>query len=190
MDEKNALQSTNMAPIRLLLIDDETGYVDVLANRLSRRNFQVGKAASGTKAFQLLRRKDFDVAVLDLKMEDMDGIEILKILKKMAPEIAVIMLTGHGSAEAAHEGIEHGAYDYLTKPCELNELIDKIHEAHKQRARIREESNASRLLNKGKTDDIHCEIQEFSTLHGPDDRGRRSDGAPARGNPVQGDRGS
>ena len=122
-------QDTRSTPIRLLLIDDEIGYVNVLANRLAKRNFQVGKANSGTEAFQVLRQNDFDVAVLDLKMEDMDGIEILKILKKMAPELVVIMLTGHGSAEAAHEGIKQGAYDYLTKPCELDELIKKIQEA-------------------------------------------------------------
>jgi DNA-binding NtrC family response regulator len=122
-------EKTRLAPIRLLLIDDEVGYVNVLSNRLSKRNFQVGKANSGAEAFQILRQKDFDVAVLDLKMEDMDGIEILKILKKMAPELVVIMLTGHGSAEAAHEGIKQGAYDYLTKPCELDKLIQKIQEA-------------------------------------------------------------
>ena len=127
-------QDTRSTPIRLLLIDDEIGYVNVLANRLAKRNFQVGKANSGTEAFQVLRQNDFDVAVLDLKMEDMDGIEVLKILKKMAPQLVVIMLTGHGSAEAAHEGIKQGAYDYLTKPCELDELIKKIQQAYAQRS--------------------------------------------------------
>ena len=127
-------KNTPSTPIRLLLIDDEVGYVNVLSNRLTKRNFQVGKANSGTEAFQILRQKYFDVAVLDLKMEDMDGIEILKILKKMAPNLVVIMLTGHGSAEAAHEGIKQGAYDYLTKPCELDELIQKIKEAYAQRS--------------------------------------------------------
>jgi DNA-binding NtrC family response regulator len=121
-------------PIRLLLIDDEVGYVNVLSNRLTKRNFIVGKANSGAEALQILRKDKFDVAVLDLKMEDMDGIEILKILKKMAPELVVIMLTGHGSAEAAHEGIRQGAYDYLTKPCELGELIEKIREAYGRRS--------------------------------------------------------
>ena len=125
-------KNTESTPIRLLLIDDEVGYVNVLSNRLSKRNFDVGKANSGTEAFQILRQRDFDVAVLDLKMEDMDGIEILKVLKKMAPELVVIMLTGHGSAEAARDGIKQGAYDYLTKPCELDELIRKIQEAYRQ----------------------------------------------------------
>ena len=131
MAKKGSIQA---APIRLLLSDDEVGYVNVLSNRLSKRNFQVGKAHSASEAFQIMRKRDFDVAVLDLKMEDMDGIEILKILKKMAPELVVIMLTGHGSAEAAQEGIKQGAFDYLTKPCELDELIQKIQEAHRQQS--------------------------------------------------------
>jgi DNA-binding response OmpR family regulator len=117
--------------IKLLLIDDEEGYVNVLANRLSKRNFYVKKTFSGTEAIQTLRKEDFDVAVLDLKMEDMDGIEVLKIFKKMAPEISVIMLTGHGSETAAKDGIDCGAFDYLTKPCSLDELIAKIVSAHK-----------------------------------------------------------
>ena len=129
----NASQANPENPIRLLLIDDEVGYVNVLSNRLTKRKFRVDKATSGAEALQILRQKEFDVAVLDLKMEDMDGIELLKILKKMAPELMVIMLTGHGSAEAAREGISQGAYDYLTKPCELNELIAKIREAYLQR---------------------------------------------------------
>jgi DNA-binding NtrC family response regulator len=126
-------QDTPAAPIRVLLVDDEIGYVNVLSNRLSKRRFLVGKAYSGSEALQRLRKQDFDVAVLDLKMEDMDGIETLKILKKMAPELAVIMLTGHGSAEAAHQGIKEGAYDYLTKPCELEDLVEKIRDAYRQR---------------------------------------------------------
>jgi len=120
-------------PIGVLLIDDEIAYVNVLTNRLSKRGFDVGKANSGSDAFQILRQRSFDVAVLDLKMADMDGIEVLKILKKMAPEMVVIMLTGHGSAKAAHDGIRHGAYDYLTKPCEFDELIQKIMDAYENR---------------------------------------------------------
>jgi DNA-binding NtrC family response regulator len=117
--------------IKLLLVDDEEGYVNVLANRLAKRKMQVTKSYSGSEAIQILRRQDFDVAVLDLKMEDIDGIEVLKIFKKMAPEMAVIMLTGHGSAKAAKEGLEAGAFDYLTKPCEFDELLIKIREAYR-----------------------------------------------------------
>ena len=121
------------APINVLLVDDEICYVNVLANRLSKRKIAASKAYSGTEAIRKLREQDFDVVVLDLKLEDMDGIEVLKILKKMVPDLNVIMLTGHGSEQAAKDGIKEGAFDYLTKPCELKDLIAKIREAHQQR---------------------------------------------------------
>jgi len=117
--------------IRLLLVDDEQAYVDILSKRLSKRNFDVTAALSGAAGIKALRGQDFDVAVLDLKMEDMDGIEVLRVFKKMVPELSVIMLTGHGSEQAARDGIACGAFDYLTKPCELEELIEKIKQACK-----------------------------------------------------------
>ncbi len=132
--------STRHAPthgeqIRLLLVDDEVGYLNVLANRLGKRRLDVVKARSGCEAIQAVRRQDFDVAVLDLLMEDMDGIEVLKILKKMDPDLKVVMLTGHGSEKASKEGMRCGASDYLTKPCELEELLEKIREAYRQKQR-------------------------------------------------------
>jgi DNA-binding NtrC family response regulator len=128
-------ESVQTGPIRLLIVDDEVGFVNILAKRLSRRNMEVTSAYTGTEAIQVLRKQDFDVAVLDLKMEEMDGIEVLKIFKKMDPKMVVIMLTGHGSEQAAREGIEFGAFDYLTKPCELEELLAKIREAYQERNR-------------------------------------------------------
>jgi DNA-binding NtrC family response regulator len=122
--------------INVLLVDDEKGYINVLSNRLGKRSINATKAFSGTQAIQMLRKKDFDVVVLDLKMEDMDGIEVLKIMKKMAPEVPVIFLTGHGSQEAAREGIAFGAFDYLTKPCELSQLIEKIKQAHEYQLEV------------------------------------------------------
>ncbi len=115
--------------IKVLLVDDEEEYVYVLSNRLGKRNVDVTKAYNGSEAIQVLRKQNFHVAVVDLKMENIDGIELLKIFKKMDPEMAVIMLTGHGSEKTARQGIELGAFDYLTKPCELEELIEKIRKA-------------------------------------------------------------
>ncbi|MBA2880331.1 DNA-binding NtrC family response regulator [Desulfosalsimonas propionicica] len=115
--------------IHLLLVDDEEGYVNVLANRLGKRGMDVAKAYCGADALQAVRSRDFDVVVLDLKMEDMDGLEVLQILKQLDKGMEVIMLTGHGSQAAARAGLEHGAFDYLTKPCELDELLDKIRDA-------------------------------------------------------------
>jgi DNA-binding response OmpR family regulator len=129
----NSRESPARDPIRLLLVDDEKGFVDVLSKRMAKRDIQVTRAFSGADGIQALRRSDFDVAVLDLKLEDMDGIEILKIFKKMDPHMPVIMLTGHGSEKASIEGMRHGAFDYLTKPHELAELVAKIHEAVRQR---------------------------------------------------------
>jgi DNA-binding NtrC family response regulator len=127
--------------IRLLLVDDEKGYLDVLSNRLSRRLILPAKAYSGTQAIQILRKQDFDVVVLDLKMEDMDGIEVLKVIKRMVPDLPVILLTGHGSQTAAKEGILAGAFDFLTKPCELVELMEKIKEAHEHHQKHAENFN-------------------------------------------------
>ena len=129
----NSDKNINSDPIRLLLVDDEKDFVNILSKRIKRRNIDVTKSFSGAEAIQALRGQEFDVAVLDLKMEDMDGIEVLKMLKIMDPHLAVIMLTGHGSAEAAEQGIKLGAFDYLTKPCELEELLEKIMAAYVHR---------------------------------------------------------
>ena len=114
---------------RLLLVDDEIGYLDVLAKRLTHRGFKVTTASSGAEAIRALRNWEFDLAVVDLKMEDMDGIEVLKVLKKMDPALQVIILTGHGSERAARNGIAHGAFDYLIKPIGLDPLIARIRAA-------------------------------------------------------------
>ncbi|UCD78075.1 MAG: response regulator [Desulfobacterales bacterium] len=132
----NSDQKPAVDRIRLLLVDDEKGFVSVLSKRFRRRNIDVTTAFSGAEAIKVLRHMEFDVAVLDLKMEDMDGLEVLKIFKIMAPRLVVIMLTGHGSAEAARQGIELGAFDYLTKPCELDELLDKIKAAYQHRKKL------------------------------------------------------
>ena len=115
--------------IKVLLVDDEEGYVNVLAKRMIKRQVEVSIALSGSEAIQALRKKDFDVAVVDLKMEDMDGIEVLKIFKKMDPGLPVVMLTGHGSEQAARDGVALGAFDYLTKPCDLGDLLATITKA-------------------------------------------------------------
>lgn len=123
------MDPTSSDPIELLLVDDEEAYVQVLAKRLGKRNIRVTPALSGSEGIQELRRRDFHVAILDLKMEDMDGLEVLKIFKKMVPKMPVIMLTGHGSEAAAREGLKLGAFDYLTKPCDFEDLVRKIMEA-------------------------------------------------------------
>lgn len=118
--------------IEVLLVDDEVGYLEVLKKRLGLRGLGVTTASTGTEAIRILRQQEFRVAVVDLKMDDMDGIEVLKIFRKMDPHLAVIILTGHGSEQAAREGVAEGAFDYLTKPCDLDQLLEKIREASAQ----------------------------------------------------------
>ena len=96
---------------------------------MRRRNIDVTTATSGLAAIQALRKVDFDVAVLDLKMEDMDGMEVLKIFKKMYPIMRTIILSGHDSEQAARDGIKYGAFAYLAKPCNFEELIHTIRKA-------------------------------------------------------------
>jgi DNA-binding response OmpR family regulator len=119
--------------LRVLLVDDEVGYLEVLEKRMSKRGLEVTPARSGAEAVQRARGQSFDVAVVDLKMEDMDGIEVLKVLKMMDPKLAIIILTGHGSEQAAREGMALGAFDYLTKPCELSDLLRRIHASQEPR---------------------------------------------------------
>ena len=114
--------------IKLLLVDDEVGFTDVLAKRLSRRGFRVATASSGEKAIPMLRDERFDIAVLDLKLDGMDGEDILKVFKLMAPDMPALMLTGHGCEMALAACMKLGAADYLSKPVELEQLIEKIKE--------------------------------------------------------------
>ena len=117
------------APIKLLVVDDETGFVDTLSKRLNLRDILPTKAYSGTEALQSMRGQSFDVALLDLKMADLDGFETLKIMKKLDPDMPVLILSGHGSEEAVQEAMVLGALDYLTKPCDLDALVEKIKKA-------------------------------------------------------------
>ena len=123
------MTAEHAGPKRLLLVDDEVGYVEVLSKRLTYRGFDVTATTSGAEAIRELRKRDFDLAVVDLKMEDMDGVEVLKVLKSMDPALHVIILTGHGSERAAREGLAHGAFDYLIKPIGLDPLIERIRAA-------------------------------------------------------------
>nr|WP_321255576.1 response regulator [uncultured Pseudodesulfovibrio sp.] len=117
---------TGTKEIRLLIVDDETGFADVLCKRMERRGVNACTASSGEEAIQILRNHDFDVAIVDLKLEGMDGVEILKVFKLLIPQMPVIMLTGHGCEVARAACIKNGAAGYLSKPFDFNALLDMI----------------------------------------------------------------
>ncbi len=122
-----------MTDFTVMLIDDEQEFIEPLAKRLERRNLRVLKAASGDTALEMIRQTSVDVVALDMRMPGMDGIEVLQAIKAFDPAIEVVMLTGHASVEAAFEGLEKGAFDYLMKPVGIDELLFKLQDAHKAR---------------------------------------------------------
>lgn len=132
-----------MEKCRVLLVDDEKDFLKVLIRRLSKRDVKVDGVPSGEEALQYLQVRTIDVAVLDVRMPGMDGITLLREIKKLNPLIEVIMLTGHASLEVALEGMRSGAFDYLMKPAEIDELLYKIQDAH--RAKTIQEEKITRL---------------------------------------------
>lgn len=115
--------------IRILLVDDEDSFRGTVSKRLSRRSMDVRTASDGREALDLLENHSVEVVVTDVKMPNMNGIELLGRIKEKYPDIEVILLTGHVAASDGVEGIKGGAFDYLTKPVELEHLVSKIRQA-------------------------------------------------------------
>jgi DNA-binding NtrC family response regulator len=115
-----------MTSVRVLLVDDELPFVEVLARRLRKRDIDVITAPGGEQALERLKTDRVDAVILDVKMPDMDGIETLRKMKILYPRLEIIMLTGHATVESAIQGMRLGAFDYLMKPCNLEELINKV----------------------------------------------------------------
>jgi len=120
-------------PTRILLVDDEKDFVEMLGLRLNEVGEKVTAAHSGIEALNILESKPIDVVILDIRMPGMDGIETLREIKKKFPIVEVIMLTGHGTAETAVEGLKLGAFDYLMKPADFTELSLKVGNARKRK---------------------------------------------------------
>jgi len=118
---------------KILLADDEIPLMKSLLKLLSLKGYQVDSVTDGEQAVQLLQSSSYDVMILDLKMPGMDGIETLKRIKKLGLSVIVLILTGHGSIDSALEAIRLGAYDYLTKPCDIEDLLTKIEDALKRK---------------------------------------------------------
>ncbi len=122
-----------MDTFNVLLVDDEVEFLETLVKRLKRRNLAVTGVTSGEAALEALGRLPVDVVVLDVKMPGMDGLTALREIKKRVPLVEVIMLTGHASMEVAIEGMEQGAFDYLMKPMDIDELLYKLQDAYKKK---------------------------------------------------------
>ena len=121
-------------PVRILLVDDEKDFVEMLSLRLIETGEKVKEAYNGKECLDMLEQTDIDVIILDIKMPGMDGIETLREIKRRHPLVEVILLTGHGAVETAVDGMKLGAFDYLLKPSDFEDLLDKIEGASKRKA--------------------------------------------------------
>lgn len=123
-----------MDSFRVLVVDDEKDFLETIVNRLLKRDIEALGVPSGEEALELMKKKLFDVVVLDIKMPGgMDGIETLREMKKIQPLAEVILLTGHASVETSIEGMKLGAFDYLLKPVSLEDLMVKLAQAFEKK---------------------------------------------------------
>ena len=120
------MSESSQRNIRVLLVDDEEDLVTLLAARLNKRNMDVAYATSGQEALDLDATYSFDVAILDLKMPQMDGVTVMRELKTRHPMIETIMFTGHGTLDSALEAGKLEAFKYLLKPCDFGELVEVV----------------------------------------------------------------
>jgi DNA-binding NtrC family response regulator len=118
---------------RVLFVDDEADFRETLIKRMQKRHVDASGVRSGEEALAWLPQHPVDVVVLDVRMPGMDGIQTLRAIKRDYPLLEVILLTGHASLEIAKEGMQLGAFDYLMKPIDLDELLYKLEDAYQKK---------------------------------------------------------
>jgi two-component system response regulator AtoC len=140
---------------RVLFVDDDAAFRDALAEALRQGGFEVSEAPSAEKALRQADEGAYDVALIDLRLPGLSGEELVRELQERAPSTEIIVLTGHATVESAVRTLKDGAYDFLTKPCSLEELETTIERAHEKRALVRENRLLQREL------DRHVRFREF-----------------------------
>ncbi|HDG98650.1 MAG TPA: response regulator [Desulfobacterales bacterium] len=150
-----------MKEMKMMLVDDEERFLSTTKKLLERKEIDVLTATSGPEALEILREHNVHVVILDVKMPGMDGIATLKQIKRQYPMVEVIMLTGHATAESAVEGLKSGAADYLMKPTDIDELLQKAREAYEKRQRLEEKIRVLQMRTlSGSPRDIIRESEE------------------------------
>ena len=135
-----------MEDFRVLIVDDEPDFLETIVKRLRKRKIDTTGVDSGKKALELLEREPFDVVILDIRMPGMDGIETLKEIKHKRPLMEVILLTGHASVESGMQGIQNGAFDYVMKPAEIDDLLEKVRQAYERKSIHEEKLKESKMI--------------------------------------------
>ncbi len=135
-----------MSLTNILLVDDEVPFVETMTRRLNKRGFDILSAHTGQDALdQLSAHRNIEVVILDVKMPGMDGVQTLEEIKRKFPIAEVIMLTGHATVESAIEGMKLGAFDYLMKPCDMEQLVAKVEAAVLRRRSHEEKITKARM---------------------------------------------
>ena len=122
-----------METMKMMLVDDEERFLSTTQKLLAKKGYEILTATSGPEALDTMRRQTVHVVILDVKMPGMDGIAVLKAIKRDYPLVEVIMLTGHATVESAVDGLKSGAIDYLMKPTSIDDIIAKAGEAFEKR---------------------------------------------------------
>lgn len=141
----------NSLPVDLLVVDDDAEYRGTVVRRLTRRGYQIQEAGDGETALQLLQRRQFDIALLDMVMPGMSGVDLAEQLKQIQPECEVVLLTGQGTVESAVRAMKVGAFDFLTKPCPLAELEVVLEKALAQRRLVKENVQLREVLSRSQS---------------------------------------
>ncbi|HSL19763.1 MAG TPA: response regulator [Methylomirabilota bacterium] len=135
-----------MNALNLMLVDDEERFLATTTKLLERQGHRVATATSGQEALDKLERQEVEVVILDVKMPGMDGLAVLREIRVRFPLVSVIMLTGHGTIESAVDGMKLGAFDFVTKPCDIDDLVAKAEEAAARRRALEEKIRQARLM--------------------------------------------
>lgn len=143
----NDVSDISAIPVRVLIVDDDEGHAQAVADSLTRINCECRVASSGERGAQLIASESWDVIVTDLRMGEIDGLEILRQAKEELPDAEVIVLTGHGSITSAVTAMQHGAYTYLTKPLDIGELRSAVQKASARLRLIRRNAELRRSLD-------------------------------------------
>lgn len=136
-----------MSNMHLLLVDDEEQFLSTTRKLLEKRGVDTLTCTNGFDALDILGKRRIDVVVLDIKMPGIDGLDVLSKVKRDHPDVEVILLTGHASVESAIEGLKLGAFDYLTKPARVSEIIAKVEEAYERKLAKEERSRKTKINN-------------------------------------------
>jgi len=166
-----------MAKADILIVDDEEGMLVVMQAILEMEGYGVAAAQKGAVAIELLRQREFDVILTDLRLDDLDGMAILAAKNRWSPDTVAIMLTGYASLDSAVQALRQGAYDYLIKPCDVEELkatvaraVERRQLAQQLRARMSELEEANATIQQmnaqlqERVDEATAELRQQSTI--------------------------